>query len=229
MRLFKCKRKVYTFRCKPLVLLFIVLFFVAIYLFVYNTCYSDTIKEKARVKANYVALSAVNKAVESLLSKDMFTENAFFVMNKTNDGFVSSVSINTKTVNLFKARFTQEVLEIITKYGREEILMSPFSSYGYTYVPFGIRIPVLVVPIEILSVDIGSDLISNGINQTLYRLNLDVKIAVKLLLPIGSESFEIQTCIPLVQTVIVGSVPNSYTNVEGVSDTGPDTILDIAS
>ena len=127
---------------------------------------------------------------------------------------------------------TAEVIERLAKKyfdGKEVIEMAPFSSYGYSFVPFGIRIPVLVVPIEILSVDFKSELVDSGINQTLYRLNIEVEIAVKLLLPIGSEIFNVKTTVPVVQTVIVGDIPDSYTNVEGVKETGPDTILDIAS
>ncbi len=229
MRLFCRQKRVYTLRKKWINLMVIVFFAIALYLFIYNTCYSGTIKEKARVKANYVAISAINNAVDTILQNEAYAENSFFVIDKKQDGTIASVTLNSVTANRFKADFSQTVLEQITKYRKETILMSPFSSYGYTYVPFGIRVPVLVIPIEILSSDFVSELKSNGINQTLYKLSIKAKIAVKLLLPVGSESFDVTTTVPLVQTVIVGDVPDAYTNVEGAEDTGANTILDIAS
>ncbi len=229
MRLFCKTKKVFILRGRMLVLGVLVFAFLAVVLFIYNTCYSGTIKEKARVRANYVAISAINHATEKLLLDPNFNESSFFLAENNNDGMVSSVTVNTKTVNLFKAKLSQEILDSINKYEKETIEMAPFSSYGYSFVPFGIRVPVLVVPIEILSMDFESKLSEAGINQTLYKLNINVKIAVNLLLPIGSEAFEVITTVPVAQTVIVGDIPDAYTNVEGVDDTGPNTILDIAS
>ena len=229
MRLFCRTKKVYVLHGRVFIIFALILAVLAIFLFIYNTCYSGTIKEKARVRANYVAISAINRATEKLLSDTRFTETCFFVTDSKSDGTVSSVTVNTKTANLFKSELSQEILDMIDSYDKEFIEMAPFSSYGYTFVPFGIRVPVLVVPIEILSTDFKSEFVDGGINQTLYKLNIDVKIAVKLLLPIGSETFEVKTTVPVVQTVIVGDIPGSYTNVEGVEDTGPNTILDIAS
>ena len=229
MRLFCKSRKVYVLRGRMLMLFAIIFILIVVYLFVYNTCFSGTIKEKARVKANYVAISAINQTTEKLLLDAEFDEENFFTTENKINGTVSKVTVDSKTANLFKAKLSQGVLDMIDKYGKEVIEMAPFSSYGYSFVPFGIRIPVLVVPIEILSLDFKSELVDSGINQTLYRLNIEVEIAVKLLLPIGSEIFNVKTTVPVVQTVIVGDIPDSYTNVEGVKETGPDTILDIAS
>lgn len=229
MRLFCKPKKVYVLNGRILIVFVLLFSILAISLFVYNTCYSGTIKGKARVRANYVAISAINKATEELLSESQFDEKSFIVTGSKTDGTISSVTLNAKTTNLFKAKLSQKILNTIKSYDKEIIEMAPFSSYGFYFVPFGIRVPVYVVPIEILSTDFRSALTESGINQTLYKLCVDVKISVKLLLPVGSETFEVKTTVPLVQTVIVGDIPDSYTNVEGAEDTGPNTILDIAS
>ena len=211
------------------VLAVIVFVFLAVYLFVYNTCLSGTIKEKARVKANYVAIKSINYSIDELLLSQEFSETAFFDIQEKTDGTVASVTINTKTTNLFKTKLSQIIIDYLKEYDKETIEMAPFSSYGYSIVPFGIRIPVLVVPVEILSTDFSAKLTDSGINQTLYQLNVDVDIVIKLLLPIGSETFNVNTTVPIAQTVIVGDIPDTYTNVDGAKDTGPNTILDIAS
>ena len=229
MRLFCKPKKVYVMNGRILIVFVLLFSILAFSLFVYNTCCSGTIKEKARVRANYVAISAINKATEELLSESQFDEKSFIVTGSKTDGTISSVTLNAKTTNLFKAKLSQKILDTIKNYDKEIIEMAPLSSYGFSFVPFGIRVPVYVVPIEILSTDFKSVLTESGINQTLYKLCVDVKISVKLLLPVGSETFEVKTTVPLVQTVIVGDIPDSYTNVEGAEDTGPNTILDIAS
>ena len=202
--------------------------FVMLMLFVYNTCYSGTIKEKARVKANEVAVSAINNAVNATLKEQNLDYYNFFNITTKPDLTVSYLSVNTVAANRFKAELSQKILKCIGDYSREEITMSPFSMYGYTCVPFGLKIPVLVVPIEILSTDFISTFEAHGINQTLHKLGIKVEIAIKLLLPVGSESFDVKTIVPVTETIIVGNVPDTYTNVEGVTESGSDAILNLA-
>lgn len=228
MRLFCPKRKVYTIRKKIITLFFIVFVFSMLLLFVYNTCYSGTIKEKAKLKANEITISAINDAVETTFKEMKLNYESFFDLKMRNDMSVSYLVANTVAVNNFKVAVTQKILERISSYDKEFILMSPFSVYGYTYVPFGIRVPVLVVPVEILSTDLDNIFESCGINQTRHNISIMIKIKVKLLLPVGSETFTVETSVPVTEAVIVGDVPDTYTNVEGVTEPGSDAILNLA-
>lgn len=228
MRLFCSKRRVYTLRFKFLTLFFILFIMSMLLLFVYNTCYNGTIKEKAKVKANEITISAINNAVETTLSENELNYEKFFDISVKDDQSVSYLTLNTVTANKFKTQVTQKILNTVSNYTREEIIMSPFSMYGYTHVPFGIRIPILVIPIEILSTDFISELTGHGINQTLHKFSIKIKVEINLLLPVGSEKFCVETTVPVTETVIVGSVPDTYTNVEGVTEPGSDAILNLA-
>ena len=228
MRLFCSERKVYTIRAKILILALMLFVSLLLILFVYNTCYSGTIKEKAKIRANTVVVSAINKAVDSVLSEQKLSYNNFFDINVKEDKSVSYMAVNTVTVNKFKVSVTQKILETLNNYEREEIFMSPFSVYGYTAVPFGIMVPVLVIPVEILSTDFCNDFQGRGVNQTLHRLYVKIKINIKLLLPVGSEEFVVETGVPVAETVIVGDIPDTYTNVEGITEPGSDAILNLA-
>lgn len=221
------KRKVYI--VKGRCILGIVFLFTAIFLalFIYNTCYNSVIREKAKVKANYVAVSAINKAVEDKIKEDNLTYTDFTEITRKDDGSVASISIRSAAVNLFKSGLTNKILDSVTAYGKETIFMSPVAFMGYNTPKFLFKVPVVVIPVEILKVDLQSSFHAVGINQTKHELNLIAEVDVKLLLPIGSERFTVKTTVPLSQTIIVGSVPETYTNVEGVEDTGPDSILNL--
>ena len=206
------KRKVYI--VKGRCILGIVFLFTAIFLalFIYNTCYNSVIREKAKV----------NKIKEDNLTYTDFTE-----ITRKDDGSVASISIRSAAVNLFKSGLTNKILDSVTAYGKETIFMSPVAFMGYNTPKFLFKVPVVVIPVEILKVDLQSSFHAAGINQTKHELNLIAEVDVKLLLPVGSERFTVKTTVPLSQTIIVGSVPETYTNVEGVEDTGPDSILNL--
>ena len=228
MRLFFSERKVYTIRGRLLILLFVIFVFSMLMLFLYNTCYSGTIKEKARIRANTVAVTAINTAINQTITEHNMNYEDFFDITVKNDLSVSYMTLNTVSVNKFKTCVTQKIIDVLSEYEREEIIMTPFSVYGYTNVPFGLKIPVLVIPVEILSTDFSNDFQSKGVNQSLHRLYLNVKIKVKLLLPVGSEEFTVETSVPVTETVIVGDIPDTYTNVEGITEPRSDAILNLA-
>lgn len=232
MRLFYAekpvKRKVYIVKGKRILLLFIFLTVALLILFIYNTCFSSVIQEKAKVKANYVAVHAINTAVSEKIKSADITYTDFAEISRKEDGSVSSITMNSLALNSFKTDITDRILEQVTAYGRETISISPIVFMGYKTFSFLPKIPIVVIPVEILSADFVSSFKAQGINQTKHEINLVVEIDVKLLLPVGSHNFKVKTTVPLVQTIIVGAVPDTYTNVEGVSGTASDTILNLA-
>ena len=49
-----------------------------------------------------------------------------------------------------------------------------------------------------------------GINQTLQRITMTVKIKVTLMTPVGTQTADVSTDTVVAETVIVGTVPDSY-------------------
>ena len=68
-----------------------------------------------------------------------------------------------------------------------------------------------------METDLKSEFISKGINQTLHRVYLQVKCSVDILTPYDEISEEITNQILLLENVIIGNIPNTYYNFEGVN------------
>lgn len=62
-----------------------------------------------------------------------------------------------------------------------------------------------------------SEFISQGINQTLHRVYLQIKCEVSILTPFENISKNITNQILLAESVIVGNIPNTYYNFEGIN------------
>ena len=52
-----------------------------------------------------------------------------------------------------------------------------------------------------------------GINQTLHRILLEVSVDVSAIIPGYTTSVDVTTNFVVAETVIVGSIPDSYTHV----------------
>ncbi len=64
--------------------------------------------------------------------------------------------------------------------------------------------------------DLRSEFSSQGINQTLHRVYLFVKCEINILTPFESITTNITNQVLLAENVIVGHIPNSYYNLNGL-------------
>lgn len=88
----------------------------------------------------------------------------------------------------------------------------------------GPKINFKIVTIGNVETDLKSEFSSAGINQTLHRIYLQVKCKVIVLTPFSSIEEEIINQVLLAEAVIVGNIPNTYYNLEGINK---DNVLDI--
>ena len=66
----------------------------------------------------------------------------------------------------------------------------------------------------------------HGINQTIHRLYLDVTSEVSILTPYDTVEDKINNEVVLIENVIVGLVPTTYYNLEGMEK---ESMLDVVT
>lgn len=80
----------------------------------------------------------------------------------------------------------------------------------------GPGIKITISSIGDVETDLRSEFTAQGINQPLHRVYLQVKCNVNILTPFDNIEREITNQVLLVENVIVGNIPNSYYNLEGL-------------
>lgn len=66
--------------------------------------------------------------------------------------------------------------------------------------------------------DLKSEFKEAGINQTLHRIYLEVKCNVNILTPYNTIKETIVNQVLLIEGVIIGNIPSTYYNLEGLND-----------
>lgn len=74
---------------------------------------------------------------------------------------------------------------------------------------YGPKVKVKVQPIGSINTKYISEFDSAGINQTRHTIYVETTTKVKLILPFQSSELEVVNQIPIVETIIVGKVPNT--------------------
>lgn len=88
----------------------------------------------------------------------------------------------------------------------------------------GPNINVKVIPAGNILTEIKNEFESQGINQTVYRIYLELTCKVSIVTQYKTIQDEIVNQVLLVETVIVGNVPESYYNLDGLNQ---DNAIDI--
>ena len=83
----------------------------------------------------------------------------------------------------------------------------------------GPELPVKAVSLNMSNADFFSDFTAAGINQTLQTLKVKFTISLTILTTVGYETVDVDSDVMLAQTVIVGTVPETYVNLGHLTTT----------
>ena len=125
----------------------------------------------------------------------------------SSDNKIKGLTVNSLLANRIALNLTNELFECL-----QEIRKFGFPIGNTLGTKFfsgkGPKISVKIVPVGSIEFDLKSDLISSGINQTLYRLHLDFYIKISIIAPFYEKELEINSGVILSEILIFGDVPN---------------------
>ena len=87
----------------------------------------------------------------------------------------------------------------------------------------GPRIPISIVPVGTVQTDFETEFEACGINQTRHEISLEATTTMRIVIPTGTDTIQVTSTIPIAESIIVGTVPESYVNVPDV-----DSMLNMA-
>ncbi len=165
-------------------------------------------------KAKIISNSVINQTVYDYLEDKEISYTDIIKINTDSDGNVNSVEFDTVEITKIKSGIITLVQNNINK--NETIKMSvPIGTLtGNQF--FNNKGPIIDIDMKISSAvfsKISSSFISAGINQTLHKITLSVSTNVYFVMPWYRSSGNFQTEYVLAETIIVGRVPDAYTNV----------------
>lgn len=196
-----------------LVTLFIVLPLL-IYLFM-RTSVSPVIQEVAKARVSNRASYIINEAVEAFLREEEVDYDSIILLEKDVYGNITALRTNMNEINHLKTSVLAVVDTMLLDLDINEIGI-PLGSVVLPefFSGSGPKLPVKIVSISSSDAEFLNHFEEAGINQTLQRILMRVIINMTVLTPVGPESVSASSEVVVAETVIVGSVPDSYVNVD---------------
>ena len=174
-------------------------------------------------KAKSIATIISNNEATNVMKDHTYDE--LFTIEKDNDGNITMIKSNIIPINEIISDVAVKIQNSINKRGSENIKISIGSFTGSKLLSgSGPGIPIKISSIGNVETDLRSEFSAQGINQTLHRVYLQVDCEVSILTPYNTISEKVSNQVLLIENVIVGKIPNTYYNLDGIDSSN---VLDI--
>lgn len=182
-----------------------------------NPIFEDLCKDKAME----ISTNILNDELANVLKEYNYKDAVTIIKTDENNILKTDVEV----INSIASDLGSKVTNRLRQKENDKIKIPAGSILGNRYLSgFGPGIDILIIPSGTVTTQIKTEFKSQGINQTVYRIYLEVVCNEKILTSYKTIDTQIVNQVLLVETVIVGNVPETYYNLEGINK---DNSIDI--
>lgn len=174
---------------------------------------------------NQIVFDSVNDAINT----GAFQYDQMISFEKDNEGKITAVKSNMPEFNRLQSTILSEVLEQVDQVSSQDLSI-PLGSLTGSNLLSG-RGPLISVRMQSIGssyAELENEFTSAGINQTKHQIILHINVYVSILLPGFQTATKISNSMIVAETIIVGSVPETYTYFQSsdeMSETAKDFIM----
>lgn len=177
------------------------------------------VKASAASQTQIAVNRMIQRAVLEVLEEDGLRYQSFVSLQQNLNGETTALTTDTVLINRLQGELLEKILQTLQE-TRQITLQLPLGSLTGSQFLAG-RGPLVTLrlrPVGIVKTKIVNQFDEAGINQTRHRIQLQVTVDMLSLLPGYRISSQAQSNIILAETIIVGLVPDAYTEVYGGTD-----------
>ena len=231
------KRKFVLKKMNVVVLSLIFIFILVILLFkIINDKVNPILLSYAELETKKFASIIINKAIEKNVANDLVIDD-LYIVSKNDNNEISSVDFNPVIVNKVLTKVTSSVQmniknleegnldllevsdDVLMYYDKENLkkgiifkIPSGIIFNNSLLANLGPKIPVRFTLVGDVITGIKTNVTNYGINNALLEISVNVKLTLKVILPISTREISVETDVPIAIKMIQGTVPNYYSN-----------------
>ena len=179
---------------------------------------TPVVKTVAEEKVRALTVSTVNAAVTSVLEDEpSFVDMVEYGHDANGD--LNSIKINATRVNAVMQRSVQKTQNGLSDMISSGVNIPVGSVSGITFLSGkGPNLNVAVIPVGSVDARLRSEFSEIGINQTIHKIYLSLDSTIKIIIPGAGNTIKSSSEVLLVESVIIGKVPDTYLNATTMED-----------
>ena len=188
------------------------------------------VKSFAKSAVKTVITNCANRASVKALGELDVTYDMLARISRNEQGLATSVEIDSIAANKVKSYISDEIAKALTSYEDVNFSVPLFAAFGLYHT--SLDWPRLNYTVHITTTVVSSfesRFESAGINQVLHQILLTVRLESDIAVLGGNTEQLTTTNFIIAQTVIVGAVPDAFTNVTNATDEIQEDIFDFGA
>lgn len=166
----------------------------------------------ADTKVSNVVTEAIDASVLKELSEEAVSYEDLIQFEKDESGNITAMKSNMTGLTRVRYRLVSQVLADLSDFTLTEIGIPVGNLTGSVFLSgWGPEIPVRILSIGTVESGFDNSFHATGINQTIHSILFHITVEVRILVPGGVASTTVESTVNVAETVIVGTVPDSYT------------------
>ncbi len=177
----------------------------------------------SEARAKQLAVEAINQAVDEVMDENL-SYDALVTAIPDENGQIAMLVANTMKMNDLASAAALAAQRNLGELEDQGVELPLGSALGISlFSGMGPDIRVSVVPVGSVTTRFVTKFESAGINQTRHEISLEATTTMRIVIPTGTDTIQVTSTIPIAESIIVGTVPESYVNVPDV-----DSMLNMA-
>lgn len=202
-------------RVKRLLILGALMLFLLAFYFYLDWGLRENLLVQGEAELNNIAISIMNTSVSEVLQK-RYPARDLLKIEKDEQGRVAMVSADAAEMNQIVYECVELAQEKIRQLERDKIPIPLGNAIGSRlFSGKGPDIRIGVLPMGAVSAEYFTEFYAAGINQTRYKIYMVLKSDMALVVGRSSQSVHIESQVLIADAIIVGTVPQSYANLDG--------------
>ena len=178
-----------------------------------------------RDKAKSIATIITNEEATNIMKEHSYQD--LFTLEKDANENITMIKSNIFSINEITSSIALKIQKKIDKEGGEKVSIPLGSFSGIRLLSgSGPKVNIKIASIGNVETDLKSEFSAQGINQTLHRVYLQVICHIGILTPFSNIEESVTNQVLIAENVIVGHIPSSYYNLEGMTKSDAADIIE---
>lgn len=169
-------------------------------------------KDKAKSVATIICNEESTKIISNYKYEDLIT------IHRDKDNNITMIQSNITPINYIISDVGEKIQKRINETEKEKIHINLGSFLGSKLLSgIGPSIPIQLSLVGNVETDLRSEFKSQGINQTIHRIYLQVDCKISILTPYQVTEESISNQVLIAENIIVGKIPEAFYNLDGLT------------
>ena len=207
-----------------------VLFVIAIFLIVISSIYllnsiTPAIKIACESRAKAIGIQITEETVNEFIQNVEYETLMHITYN--DQGKIIAISANIIELNKLCSQISYKIQEKLNNLDKVSVKIPITSMMRVNmFSGYGPDISIKLLPMGNIETEFDTKFASEGINQTKHTIYMNITINITVVAPFIGSSVECNSTVTIAETIIVGDIPSTYYNIEGLQDASEMGALD---